>query len=61
MSLALLSVSTTKEVKDYTKKLIQTCGKGGGYIMMSLAAIDEAKPENIRAWIDTTKEYSIYK
>jgi len=29
--------------------------------MMNGAVIDEAKPENIRAMIDATKEYGVYK
>ena len=31
----LLTVGTAQEVEDYAKKLIDTAGKGGGYIMAS--------------------------
>ncbi|MDH5695068.1 MAG: uroporphyrinogen decarboxylase [Dehalococcoidia bacterium] len=61
MPIALLSVGTPQEVKDYTKKLIETAGKGGGYIMINGAVIEDVKPENVRAWIDATKEYGVYK
>ena len=61
MPIDLLSVGTSQQVKDCAKKLIETAGKGGGYIMMSGAVIDEAKPENIKAMIDATKEYGVYK
>ena len=61
MPIALLCVGTPQEVKDYAKRLIDTVGKGGGYIMSSGAVIDEAKPENVRAMIDFTKEYGVYK
>jgi len=57
----LLSVGTSQEVKDYAKRLIDTAGKDGGYIMANGAAIDKAKPENIRTMIDFTKEYGVYK
>ena len=57
----LLSVGTPQDVKDYAKKLIDTAGKGGGYIMANGAALDEAKPENVKAMIDFTKEYGVYK
>ncbi len=57
----LLSVGTPQDVKDYVKKLIDTAGKGGGYIMANGAALDNVKPENVRAMIDFTKEYGVYK
>ncbi len=61
MPIALLCVGTPRDVKDYARKLIDTAGKGGGYIMVSGAVIDEAKPENLRAMIEFTKEYGVYK
>jgi len=61
MPIDLLAVGTPEQVKDCAKKLIETAGKGGGYIMMSGAVIDEAKSENIKAMIDATKEYGVYK
>ncbi|MFC2012618.1 uroporphyrinogen decarboxylase family protein [Chloroflexota bacterium] len=57
----LLSVGTPQDVKDYAKKLIDTAGKGGGYIMSNGVVMDEVKPENVRAMIDFTKEYGVYK
>ena len=60
MPIRLLNIGTPEEVKDYCKKLIGTVGKDGGYIMVSGAVIDEAKPENIKAMIDGTKEYGAY-
>jgi hypothetical protein len=59
--ITLLNVGTESEVKDYVKELIDTAGRDGGYIMNSGAVIDEAKPENVKAMIDFTKEYGIYK
>jgi hypothetical protein len=61
MPTALLSVGTPQEVKDYAKKLIDTAGKGVGYIMANGAAIDKVKPENLKAMIDFTKEYGVYR
>ena len=57
----LLSIGTPHEVKDYVKKLIEVAGEGGGFIVMNGAVIDEAKPENVKAMIDATKEYGVYK
>jgi uroporphyrinogen-III decarboxylase len=48
-------------VKAYCKKLIDTAGKGGGFIMANGAFFDEAKPENVKAMVDVTREYGVYK
>ncbi|MEM3579846.1 MAG: uroporphyrinogen decarboxylase family protein [Candidatus Bathyarchaeia archaeon] len=58
---ALLSVGTPKEVEKYVKKLIETCGEGGGFIVMNGAVVDKAKPENLKAMIDATKRFGVYK
>ena len=59
--ISLLCTGTPQEVKDYCRKLIDVVGKGGGFIMDSGAVIDEAKPENIKAMVDFTKEYGVYR
>jgi uroporphyrinogen-III decarboxylase len=59
--MSLLQIGTPGDVKTYAKKLIDSCGQGGGYIMMNGASIDEAKPENMKAWIDYSQEYGVYK
>ena len=61
VSSALLALGTQQEVKDYVKKCIDVAGKGGGYIVSNGAFFDHAKPENIKAMVDTAKEYGVYK
>jgi len=56
----LLVVGTPQQVKDYVKNLIDTCAKGGGYIVSNGAFFDQAKPENVHAMVDATKEYGVY-
>jgi uroporphyrinogen-III decarboxylase len=58
---SLLVTGSVDQVKDHTKKLVDVCGDGGGYIMSASALIDEAKQENIEVWMDTTREYGKYK
>jgi len=58
---SLLYTGSSQEVKDCCKKLIDVVGRGGGFIMDAGAVIDEAKPENIKAMIDFTKEYGVYR
>jgi uroporphyrinogen-III decarboxylase len=54
-------VGKPEDVRATAKKLIDTCAKGGGYIMMNGAVIENVPPENVRAMIDATKEYGVYK
>jgi uroporphyrinogen-III decarboxylase len=61
MPIATLTVGTKQQVEDQVKRLIDDCGKDGGYIMMSGAVIDDVSPENVRTMIDTTKKYGVYK
>jgi len=56
----LMLTGTPDDIRDYCKNLIDTCGKEGGYIMDTSALLDEAKPENLKAMIDFTKEYGVY-
>jgi uroporphyrinogen-III decarboxylase len=58
----LLSVGTPQQIKDYVKKIIDTCAKGGGFIVSNGAFFDQAKPENVKAMVDAAKEYGdVYK
>lgn len=58
--LSLLVTGTPDDVKDYCKKLIEKVGKGGGFIMAPSTSIEDAKPENVKAMFDITKEYGVY-
>ena len=57
----LMWTGTPQEVKDYCKKLIDVVGEGGGFIMDISTASEDIKPENMRAMIEFTKEYGVYK
>jgi hypothetical protein len=52
---------TAKEMKEYCRRLIETCAPGGGYILSGGSTFDMAKPENIHAMMDAAKEYGVYK
>ena len=58
---SMLNIGTPEEVKDYVKKLIDVVGKDGGFILSNGAFFDEAKPENVKAMVDFTKEYGVYQ
>ncbi len=58
---SLLQAGTKDEVIAYCKRLIDVVGKDGGYILAPRTAVDEVKPENLKAMIDFTKEYGVYR
>lgn len=60
MPSSLLSTGTPEQVTAYTKKLIDIVGKGGGFIMSSRTAMDDANPALVKLWADVTHEYGIY-
>jgi uroporphyrinogen-III decarboxylase len=55
---SLLQIGTPQDVDNYCKKIIEVCGKGGGFILSHGSSIDEAKPENIRTMIESVKKYN---
>jgi uroporphyrinogen-III decarboxylase len=57
----LLQVGTVQEVKDYCKKLIDVVGKDGGFILSPRSSTDEVAPANLKAMIDFTQEYGVYR
>lgn len=57
----LLQVGTVQDIKDYCKKLIDVVGKDGGFILSPRSSTDEVKPENLKAMIDFTQEYGVYR
>ncbi|MEE8412940.1 MAG: uroporphyrinogen decarboxylase family protein [Dehalococcoidales bacterium] len=57
----LLQMGSPQEVEEYCKKLIKTCGKDGGFILRcSTDYTQEAKPENVKAMIDSVNKYGWY-
>ena len=58
----LLQMGSTQDVEDYCKKLIKVCGKNGGFILRcSTDYTQEAKPENVKAMIDSVNKYGRYR
>ena len=58
---SLILTGTPDQVKDCCKDLVDTAGKGGGYIMSSGTSLDQGKPDTLHAMIDFTKEYGVYR
>jgi uroporphyrinogen-III decarboxylase len=58
--LSVLATGKPEDVEASCKKLIDVVGKGGGYIMDSSTGLDDAKPENVKAMFEFTREYGVY-
>ena len=57
----LLLTGTPEEVKAYCKNLIDVAGKDGGFILAPGSSLNEGKPETLRAMIDFSRAYGVYR
>jgi Uroporphyrinogen decarboxylase (URO-D) len=57
---SLLYAGTPEETAEYCRKLIDTAGEGGGFILDTGAVADSGKSENLRAMITTAEDYGKY-
>jgi uroporphyrinogen-III decarboxylase len=57
---SLMMTGTPAQVKEHCRKLIEICGKGGGYILAGGANLDEGNPDNMRAMMEAAQEYGVY-
>lgn len=58
--ISVLCTGTPQEVKEHCRRLIETCAKGGGYILTGSAGMEEGNPDNLRAMMEAAKEYGTY-
>ncbi len=57
----MMLAGTPDDVRAYCKMAIDVASKDGGYIMDTAVMLDEAKPENVRAMFDFTRDYGVYR
>ncbi len=60
MPITLLHAGTPEQVRDETRRVIDTIAADGGFIMSVSSVLDEADPELIRVWVEETQEYGVY-
>jgi uroporphyrinogen-III decarboxylase len=53
----LLALGSTTEVEEYVTDLLDTCAADGGYYLRNGAALDDAKPENLKAMLETGRNW----
>jgi uroporphyrinogen-III decarboxylase len=56
-----LMYSTKEQVENETKKLLDICAPGGGFIMDASIVIDKCNKENLHAMFDTALKYGSYR
>ena len=57
---SIMERGTVDYVKEYARKVIDVCGKDGGFIMGVAHSLMDARFENMKALADFTKEYGVY-
>ena len=57
---SILQTATPERVKDYCRKLIETCSSGGGYILAGGASINRGNIDNLKAMMEVAYEFGIY-
>ena len=57
---AQLYTHTPEEIKAYCRRLIEVCGKGGGFILSLGSSVDRCDPANLHAIIEAADEYGWY-
>ncbi len=58
---SMLVTGERNDVKEYCRKLIEYCGKGGGYVLASGSSPENPKLDNLRAMLEAAKEYGVYR
>jgi len=56
----MMNIGTPKQVEEYTKRLIDEVGQGGGFIMDVEVPLITARIENVEAMTKTVMEYGVY-
>jgi uroporphyrinogen-III decarboxylase len=59
--ISMVVTGSPAEVKEYSVKLIEGCGKGGGYVLSAGTIAENPKLENLRAMMEAIREYGYYK
>jgi uroporphyrinogen-III decarboxylase len=59
--ISLIVTGSPGDVKDHCKKLIEECGKGGGYVLAAGTVAGDAKLENLQAVMEAVREFGFYK
>ena len=54
---ALLALGAVEEVREYVTRLLDECATDGGFVLRNGAVLDDAKAKNLKAMIETGREW----
>ena len=61
MPISMLMAATPGEIRDYTRRVCQVAGKGGGFIMTTdIGEMEGCDTALIKVWMDATREFGVY-
>jgi len=55
-----LTYGTKEQITEDTKRMLDVCAPGGGFIMNCGIVLDNCKPELLDAWYEATLKYGVY-
>ena len=55
---SILATGSPDDVKHYCRRLMETVGRDGGFILDTATSLDDAKPENVRAMFEVAGAYA---
>jgi hypothetical protein len=58
---SILQTGTPTDVEELVKKQIDYAGKDGGYILSTRSPLDDARADTLKALIQTTEKYGVYR
>ena len=58
---SLLQAGTAEEVREWTRKVCQVVGRDGGFVMTTgIGEMEGCRPDLVKVWVDSTKEFGVY-
>lgn len=57
---SLFYAGTPQEMETYVRNLIETVGQDGGFFLSPGVVVDQARPENVRAYLEAARKYGVY-
>lgn len=59
---SMLNGSSEEEIRTHTKKVCEVVGRDGGFIMSTgVGELEGSDPRLVKAWVDATKEFGVYR
>ncbi|MBN1189898.1 MAG: hypothetical protein JXA46_09105 [Dehalococcoidales bacterium] len=57
---SIMCTGTPEDIREYCRRLIETCAPGGGYLLTGGASATESNPANLRALMEAALKYGVY-